>query len=210
MATGYTAKLMEEGETFQEYALRCARAFGALIHMRDDPLDAPIPEHVAPSDWSKKKLAAAKTELERLENMGGNERIAFGEQAHAEDIVRRRASLDRDRAENARLMLMREQVEAWTPPSPEHLTYKKFMLDQITLSLHDLEFGEKYLSAAEEKAPVSYYAAAVAGAERDIEYHAAEQVKEVERAESRSLWIQQLRASLSGGQDIKTASEPNE
>ena len=43
MPTGYTADI-QDGKitTLREYALSCARAFGALIMMRDDPHDAPI------------------------------------------------------------------------------------------------------------------------------------------------------------------------
>jgi hypothetical protein len=36
MPTGYTEKLMEKGQTFQQFALLCARNFGALVMMRDD------------------------------------------------------------------------------------------------------------------------------------------------------------------------------
>ena len=43
MPTGYTAGILE-GETFEQYALQCAKAFGALVMMRDEPSDAPIPD----------------------------------------------------------------------------------------------------------------------------------------------------------------------
>ena len=36
MPTGYTDKI-KDGITFKEYAMGCARAFGALITMRDNP-----------------------------------------------------------------------------------------------------------------------------------------------------------------------------
>jgi hypothetical protein len=57
MPTGYTAKLMEEGQSFPEFAMRCARNFGALIMMRDESLDVPIPEQFEPSDYYRKKLS---------------------------------------------------------------------------------------------------------------------------------------------------------
>ena len=41
MPTGYTAEILNgEIKTFPEFAKKCARAFGAMIHMRDDSLDA--------------------------------------------------------------------------------------------------------------------------------------------------------------------------
>lgn len=45
MPTGYTADVQSGKVTdFAEYAMNCARAFGALVLMRDDPSDADIPE----------------------------------------------------------------------------------------------------------------------------------------------------------------------
>jgi len=44
MPTGYTAEIYE-GEkevTFEKFALTCARAFGACITIRDEPMSASI------------------------------------------------------------------------------------------------------------------------------------------------------------------------
>lgn len=39
MPTGYTAGILDgEINTFEEFAKTCMRAFGATIHMRDEPL----------------------------------------------------------------------------------------------------------------------------------------------------------------------------
>ena len=67
MPTGYTAELMEKGEPFNRFVMRCARAFGALIDLRDAQMDAPIPEKFEPSDYHVKALAKALAELERLD-----------------------------------------------------------------------------------------------------------------------------------------------
>lgn len=45
MPTGYTSIIDDnENVTFKEYALRCARGFGALMHLRDESLDKEITE----------------------------------------------------------------------------------------------------------------------------------------------------------------------
>ena len=42
MPTGYTAIIEDDPNcTFEQYLMRCARAFGATVTMRDDPLDKP-------------------------------------------------------------------------------------------------------------------------------------------------------------------------
>lgn len=193
MPTGYTAKLMEEGQTFPEFAMTCARAFGATISMRDDPHDKPIPKF-EPSDYHIKALARAKAEYARLQEMGGSERIAFGEQQRQLEIERCQAILTKDREENERLIAMRLQVEAWTPPTPDHEGMKRFMLQQIDTSMNTC--NSLYLKRAEEKAPVHYYAEAVLSAERDIKYHAAEHAKELAKVDSHNEWVQRLRESL--------------
>src|SRR5690242_13602207 len=44
MPTGYTAALYDGPQSFEEFFWRCTRAMGLFIHMRDDSLDAPLPE----------------------------------------------------------------------------------------------------------------------------------------------------------------------
>ena len=195
MPTGYTAELMEKGETFERFALRCARAFGALVLMRDEPLGAPIPEKFEPSDHHAKALATARTELERLLAMGENDRTAFGETRRQEEIENRRRHLRRSQEQDARLKAMREQVVAWTPPTPDHTGLREFMLQQIELSYNG-DFYERYLAEAEVKTPAAYYEEAVTAARRSIKYNTEEHAKEVQRTETRSRWIADLRKSL--------------
>ena len=63
MTTGYT-DAVGKGEIteFKDYALLCARAFGACVSMRDEPLDAEIPEEFKPNDYHEKSLQKARGE----------------------------------------------------------------------------------------------------------------------------------------------------
>lgn len=57
MPTGYTAGVKDGTVTdFKAFVMQCARAFGALIDMRDDPSDVPIPKSFAPSSYGKNIL----------------------------------------------------------------------------------------------------------------------------------------------------------
>jgi hypothetical protein len=69
------------------------------------------------------------------------------------------------------------------------------MLDQIKISKHG-DWMSKYVNEAKEKTPDAYFAEAVSKAARDINYHTAEQAKEVERTNGRNEWIDQLYKSL--------------
>jgi hypothetical protein len=196
MPTGYTAKLMESGETFPEFIMGCARAFGALIEMRDSPNDAPIPDKFEPSDYNAKRLISAREELVKLKAMSIEERTTFGEAAKAEDIERSRKYLEKALAENSRLEEMAAQVRAWTPPTKDHQGLKDFMLQQIDVSKNSVDYSERSLTEAQAKPAKVYYVEAVSSAARDIKYHTEGNAKEVERTNSRTEWVQQLRASI--------------
>ncbi len=196
MPTGYTAELMEKGMEFKPFVLQCARAFGALIEMRDDPMDAPIPEKFEPDDYYTKGLAEATQEQTRLQDMTDDEKIAFGVQTREENIASHQKSLANATTENERLSEMARQVKAWKPPTSEHNGLKEFMLDQIKISMHDLSYSHQYLKEAEEKSPISYYASAVSSEAWLIDYHTKENLKECKRAKDKTEWVKQLRMSL--------------
>lgn len=196
MPTGYTAKLMEKGQTFPEFVLTCARAMGACIMMRDDAMDAPIPERFEPSNYHKKRIAEATKENARLLKMGNGEKIAFGKAKKAERIACYKEWLARERAEMKRLSDMEKAVRKWTPPTPDHVGLKEFMLLQIDVSKHDLDYTKRDLAKAKASAPMDYYVAALNAAARDMEYNMKNQAEEVERTESRNKWLQDLRSSI--------------
>ncbi|MBO6267553.1 MAG: hypothetical protein J6N19_00245, partial [Clostridium sp.] len=80
MPTGYTC-FIEDGKitTAKGFLLLCARAFGACIEMRDEPLSEPIPEKFNGDDTYRLWLEDAKTELSKLKAMSQDEVHAANE-----------------------------------------------------------------------------------------------------------------------------------
>lgn len=196
MPTGYTAKLMESGQTFQEFIMGCARAFGALVQMRDDPYDTPVPEKFEPSDYHVKRLIESREKLARLKAMTDTERQEFGEAEKTADILRIEKWLEKDLAENDRLVAMEEQVKAWQPPTSDHKGLKDFMLQQIEVSRNNVDYIRESLKSANAKPALAYYIAAVSDASHAINYNTEGNAKEIERAAVRSEWVRQLRLSI--------------
>jgi len=136
MANGYTAPI-EEDDTFTlaKYIWRCAKAFGFWgdAHMRDSSKswDDPLPLHFKTNDSLLEDIGMARDRLEKVKAMTDEEaeaaatyvfelwRESYGEPSA--ELVERAS-----RYEN-----MQKQVEAWTPPTPEHEGLKRFMLEQI-------------------------------------------------------------------------------
>lgn len=180
----------------RELEVARSEAFVALIEMRDSPNDAPIPDKFEPSDCNAKRLIEAREALAKLKAMSGEERVAFGETAKAEHIERSRKYLEKALAENSRLEDMAAQVRAWTPPTKNHQGLQDFMLQQIDTSKNGVDYSQRSLAEAQAKPATAYYVEAVTSATRDIKYHTEENVKEVDRVNGRSEWVQQLRASI--------------
>lgn len=196
MPTGYTAGVQDGSIVdFGDFAMQCARAFGALVTMRDDPSDAVIPETFEPSDYNAKALVQAREELGRLQAMTVDQQAAACQAKNDEELAyweRREV----ERAEQrARYEIMLAKVRAWSPPTTDHIGLKEFMEKQLIESI-DFDCGHKW-ERPEPKTRSAWYEAALAAAKRNVEYHIAENKKEIARARSRTEWVASLRRSLS-------------
>lgn len=195
MPTGYTANI-GDGMTFEEYALGCARAFGALLQMRDEPMDAKIPEEFQPSTYHLESLDRARTRLKAAESMTIAEAEIAAGREH-DDAVE---SWNRSNSKREELRLkyekMLSRVRAWIPPSPEHREYKRFMESQIEESIR-FDCGFSISRPVRLNGP-EWAAKEIEKAQKDIDYHTEQHQKEVERVEGANRWVRQLRESLKG------------
>lgn len=193
MPTGYTADIAK-GITFRQYALGCARAFGALIMMRDDPADAPIPERFEPSKWHAERLQEASDRLARLKLMNSEECIAAAHAANAE-AVRNYEDRKKERDElRAKYEAMLAQVVAWQAPTPDHIEYKTFMEKQIRDSI-DFDCRD-YCEQVIPLTGAQWLEKELKRAEWDVGYHTKHDAEERQRTEGRNAWIKALRDSL--------------
>lgn len=194
MPTGYTADIAN-GISFEEYALRCARNFGALIMMRDDPMNAAIPDKFEPSEHNKKGLDEA------------NEQLAILNAASSEDlevlaVAKYKADLEyftRARNEKSELLAKYEamlgKAKAYIPPSDQHLGYAKFLVSQIEESIGwdcDMSYPVEPVKLTGDE----YKEQMVKKLEWDISYHANAMNEEIDRTNNRTKWVQQLKSSL--------------
>lgn len=192
MPTGYTSPVVDGKITeFKDFALSCARAFGALVEMRDAPMDAPIPDKLTQSTFYTDALAKARDRLGELTSMGAAEAESEAAKWYRQAVKYADEANARDDEERARLDAMAAQVRAWTPPSPDHREMKKFMLEQLDISQNTYRSPPPV-----KRSGPDWLKAEIADAKRDVERYADERMKEMERHRDRSEWIRALRASL--------------
>lgn len=195
MPTGYTADVADGKITdLRSFATLCARGMGALVMMRDEPWDAPIPERFEPSGYNAEKLAEAKAERDRLYAMSDAEAEASAKAEYAAKVDAKAKYLADKRERRSRYEGMIAQVEPWQR-APEGL--KEFMLDQLRSGMNfDCPPDERYFDEPELLTGPEWLKKRLAKVQRDIEYHATEDAKERVRTDGRNAWIAQLRASL--------------
>lgn len=194
MPTGYTAAI-SDGITFKEYAMSCARAFGALIEMRDSP-DAEIPEEFNPSTYNLERLQDARQELTSLERMTMVEANLNAQYEHTASERHHTKRLEEIKDLRCRYEAMLTECKKYVPPTQDHAEFRMFMIRQIeesikfdcSTSYYDkptvLLTGEEWLDSQ------------ISHAKKDIVYHEAEYEKECQRVKERNAWVKELRDSL--------------
>lgn len=136
--TGLTSLVAEnDNVTLEQFAMRCARQFGALVDMRDEPMDTHIPEEFEVDEHYRKDYEKAKAEYENfIANPPTDEEMDI----RYNDYVTKET--ERAKQENEERRIIRERYESmlakvreWQPPTEEHFGLKKLMEQQLTESI---------------------------------------------------------------------------
>lgn len=195
MPTGYTAGVQDGTITdFRTFALRCARAFGVAITMRDDPADAPLPERFEPdTSYHDTQLTRARHALATLPTLADADCEARAAAEHDAAVARwNERRIGRD-IEERRYRAMLTQVEAWPAPTT-HAEMKRWMAKQLQESI---EFDcRSETETPTKRTGAAWRDAQLAEARRDVEYHARQREEAIARTEERNRWLADLRASL--------------
>ena len=208
MPTGYT-DCIKEDISLRDFILQCSRAMGALIMMRDEPTDAPIPERFEPSDYHAKKLVSLEKELADLKSMKITSADAAATKEYEEAVSDNEKYIRQNLALKGRYSKMLSAVKSWEPPTKEHVGLKNFMQEQIESSIKfdcdtdyysDQVFTKLTGQQWKEKRLKELL--------KDLSYHTHENDKEVSRTEGRNLWIKQLRESLPINTKDETKTHP--
>ena len=135
MPTGYTESITRNPEfTFRQYLLGCARAFGAAVQQRDEPVSAPLrlPEL---SDYYLRKFESASAELADLDAKSDEDLLVEMKKVNQASLDDHQRTVAEMAHSKARYEAFLAQALTWTPPTEEHQNLKQFMLSQIKESM---------------------------------------------------------------------------
>lgn len=200
MPTGYTSDIYEGKEVSgKDFLIKCARAFGACIMMRDDSLDAPIPEEFKPNTYYSESLETAKKELKKFQYMTIEEAKDIIEKRYKDKIAEnKKIRKERTEMKNRYLNTLAD-VYAWQPPTKDHIELKKYAIQQLEDSIKwdcGSDLDEYYSLDVEKELPQAYIDSQIKSCFHDIQYYSEEQEKENKRVAGRNKWIKDLRESL--------------
>lgn len=196
MPTGYTS-CIEKGVTFEQFAMQCARACSALISMRDDGLETPIPDKIEPNPFYKEQVLEKEKKLEEIIVMTlAQSSVKANEQYDKELIAHHEAIKNHDEL-RLKYQAMIEQVQNWQPPTKDHEPLKKFMLEQLQSSMDSDCDNSYYLKNVPVKLSASeWHDRAIYRAETDLQYYQTKYNEEVKQCEESTKWLRDLRHSL--------------
>ena len=195
MPTGYTAPVAEGTiTTLRDFALLCARNFGALVTMRDEPFTTPVPERMEPSPYYATEARWYRQRLAELERMSPSEAQRQCQQAHSLATAAWRRRTTEEAQRRVRYQAMLQSIHTWLPPTPGHDRLDGFMREQLQQSI-DFDCSHPEAMPRLQRWPEWLQSEMLTAAEMAARYTTTHH-EEVARVAQRNDWLQALRASL--------------
>lgn len=203
MPTGYTAGIIDgEITTFQQFAKKCIRAFGAAIHMRDDQSDSEYTPRT-PSKYHIDAINNLKSKIKELESIS-DEDMVYNEVKKLRE--RKEYHIDSIKKSNENSIILNQildKVLLWTPPTIDHEGIKTFMIDQLKQTIqHDCntEYSIKNISEIEKQLKginaTTLRKKIINEKKESLKYHTKQYKEDIKRCEESNKWVDDLINSL--------------
>ena len=204
MPTGYTAGIIDgEITTFEQFATQCTRAFGATIHMRDNPLGSPY-EPRTPSEYYSNSLQSQREKLEETKTMTDEAIVQDFETLLKDSLEYHERELEKTKVNLGRLNSIMESAKSWVPPTEDHEGVRDYMIDQLEITIKadgDPSYHVNKIVQAKKELeegidPKVYREEKIKEIEDRISYYGAEVQKELERCKQSNDWMDKFLESI--------------
>jgi hypothetical protein len=161
--------------------------------MRDDPMDAPLPDEIKPhTSYYEESAAKHEARLKELQALTPAQAEGEAQMAYEKEMASHRKWMADRALEVSRLTSMLTKVRAWHPPTPDHDRMKEFMVEQLTISLP----GEWSPPTPVNLDGESWRQREIDKSENALAWDRKHLAEEIERAKGRDGWLKALRQSL--------------
>ena len=204
MPTGYTAGILDgKVNTFEEFATVCTRAFGATIHMRDNPMDSPY-EPRTPSDYHTNSIQSKRERLEEIESMSDEKIVEDFNTQLGEDLKYHQTKMEEDKRNLEKLNSMLESAKSWVPPTEDHQPFRNFMIEQVESTIKvdgDPSYHVNKMVGIKQQMeeginPKEYREETIQEIKSQISYHETEYQKELVRCKDSNDWMDKFFESI--------------
>jgi hypothetical protein len=204
MPTGYTAGIIDgKITTFEQFATQCSRAFGATIHMRDNPLDSPY-EPRTPSEYYVNSLQSQREKLEETKTMTDEAIVQDFETLLKDSLEYYERELEKTKVNLGRLNSIMESAKSWVPPTEDHEGVRDYMIDQLEITIKadgDPSYHVNKIVQAKKELeegidPKVYREEKIKEIEDRISYYEGEVQKELERCKQSNDWMDKFLESI--------------
>jgi hypothetical protein len=204
MPTGYTAGIIDgEITTFEQFATQCSRAFGATMHMRDNPLDSPY-EPRTPSEYYVNSLQSQREKLEETKTMTDEAIVQDFETLLKDSLEYHERELEKTKVNLGRLNSIMESAKSWVPPTEDHEGVRDYMIDQLEITIKadgDPSYHVNKIVQAKKELeegidPKVYREEKIKEIEDRISYYEGEVQKELERCKQSNDWMDKFLESI--------------
>lgn len=207
MPTGYTI-FIENGKvtTGADFLKICIRNFGCCIGQRDDSLSDPLIVDVKPDTYYKSQYDYYLGKLETFRKKSIEE-IKEELRAKVEkELNEKKKYLSYQQMNRNKYLVIRNDVERWVPPTPDHQGIKDFALEQIDMCIPTNEYLnelEKQIQSLEnqntdvtDEMASNYIIDELSFYGKELKDYSKRMNEEEERAANRTKFIKDFLSSL--------------
>jgi hypothetical protein len=197
MPTGYTSKLYNGEQSFYDFATYCMRQFGACVSLRDSG-SCDIPDKIVKNDYYIKQAETMREELDLFKKLSRSEVQKLIDSEYDREIARAQTILSEIKARKARWEVMTDQVRQWEPPTPQHIEFKGFMLQQLDTEHFDWEetYYGNIVNNRQKPTIDKYILDTINQQEGQIKSYLADDAREDASVAKANKWISDIRDSL--------------
>lgn len=135
MPSYYTVDIYEgKNVSFQDFALKCARQFGAFVHMNEEDPDSPLTRPTV-SDYYKNSLRETENEFALFLKASREQREKMFEIEMEKELKHYKEKIEEEKELEEKYQNLLEQAKAYKPPTKEFNNYKDYMLNQLNQAI---------------------------------------------------------------------------
>lgn len=154
MPTGYTAGIVEGKDSFEEFVWGCTRAFGVMMHMRDDSLGSslyPPGKSFREGNPHKEYLEENAQELRDFVQLPREKQVEKVRDRLENSIAAAKRAMAKWQEENARIDVATKNINLIDSPSKGHMDFMKFIKNQLEISRHDTDMLCEWIKRDQDK-----------------------------------------------------------